>query len=202
LPPLEAVGSPADLVRRRPDLMAAENDLIAATARRGVAVADLFPRVSFVGSIALQSQSIAGLGAAGSETFNFGPRIFWAAFDLGRVRARIVAADARTEAALANYEQTVLLALEETENALVTFARAQERRDQLRISAEASELATVRARERYQYGVSGFLEVLDTERRLLEVQNDLADSETVTATALVSVYKSLAGGWQIASVDR
>ncbi len=131
LPALAAIGHPADLLRRRPDIVAAEQDLVAASARRGVAVADLFPRVSFVGSIALESQSLAGLGAAGSDTFNFGPRIFWAAFDLGRVRARIQAADARTEAALASYEQTVLLALEDTENALVTFAREQERRDEL-----------------------------------------------------------------------
>ncbi len=202
LPPLSAVGTPEDLVRRRPDLAAAENELIAATALRGVAVADLFPRVTFVGSVALESQSFVGLPAAGSQTFNFGPRIFWAAFDLGRVRARIVAADARTEQALATYEQTVLLALEETENALVTFTRQQERRDQLRIAAQASELATVRARERYQYGVANFLEVLDTERRLLEVQNDLADSETTTATALVAVYKALAGGWQVAKKGR
>ncbi len=195
LPPLAAIGTPADLVRRRPDLAAAENDLIAATARRGVAVADLFPRVTFVGSIALQSQSFAGLGAAGADTFSFGPRVFWAAFDLGRVRARIAAADARTEAALAIYEQIVLLALEETENALVTFTREQERRDQLRISAAASERATARARERYEYGVSNFLEVLDTERRLLEAENDLANSETVTAIALVALYKALGGGW-------
>ncbi len=197
LPVLAAVGRPADLVRRRPDIGAAEADLVAATARRGVAVADLFPRVTFVGSVALESQSFAGLGAAGSDTFNFGPRIFWAAFDLGRVRARIVAADARTEAALARYEQTVLLALEETENALTNFAREQERRDQLRVSAEASQRATLRARERYQYGVSDFLEVLDTERRLLVAQNDLADSETTTATALVAVYKALGGGWRV-----
>jgi multidrug efflux pump len=198
LPALAAIGHPADLLRRRPDIVAAEQDLVAASARRGVAVADLFPRVSFVGSIALESQSLAGLGAAGSDTFNFGPRIFWAAFDLGRVRARIQAADARTEAALASYEQTVLLALEDTENALVTFAREQERRDELRISAAASERATVRARERYQYGVANFLEVLDTERRLLEAQNDLADSETVTAVALVAIYKALGGGWLVA----
>jgi NodT family efflux transporter outer membrane factor (OMF) lipoprotein len=197
LPVLAAVGRPDDLLRRRPDIGAAEADLIAATARRGVAVADLFPRVTFVGSIALESQSVAGLGAAGSETFNFGPRIFWAAFDLGRVRARIEAADARTEAALARYEQTILLALEETENALTTFAREQERRDQLRVAAEASERATARARERYQYGWSDFLEVLDSERRLLEAQSALADSETVTAIALVAVYKALGGGWRI-----
>jgi multidrug efflux system outer membrane protein len=195
LPPLAAVGTPGDLVRRRPDVSAAESDLIAASARKGVQVADLFPRVTFVGSVALEAQSVAKLGAGGADTFSFGPRVFWAAFDLGRVRARIQAADAALQAALARYERTVLLALEETENALVTYAREQERRDVLRVAAAASELATVRARERYQYGVANFLEVLDTERRLLEVQVDLANSETTTARALVAVYKALGGGW-------
>jgi multidrug efflux pump len=197
LPALVAVGTPGDLVRRRPDVSAAEADLVAASARKGVQVADLFPRVTFVGSVALEAQSVAKLGAGGADTFSFGPRVFWAAFDLGRVRARIQAADAAMQAALARYEQTVLLALEETENALVTFAHEEERRDQLRIAASASELATVRARERYQYGVANFLEVLDTERRLLEVQVDLANSETTTARALVAVYKALAGGWLV-----
>ncbi len=197
LPALAAVGRPDDLLRRRPDIGASEAELVAATARKGVAVADLFPRVTFVGSVALEAQSVAKLGAGGADTFSFGPRVFWAAFDLGRVRARIQAADARTDAALARYEQTVLLALEDTESALVTFAREQERRDQLRIAAAASARATARARERYQYGWSNFLEVLDTERRQLEVENDLANSEIVTAVALVAVYKALGGGWQV-----
>jgi len=197
LPALAAVGHPADLLRRRPDVGASESALVAATARQGVATGDLFPRVTFAGSIALESQSVAGLGAAGSDAFGFGPRIFWAAFDLGRVRARIQATDAATAAALARYEQTVLLALEETENALVTFAREQERRDHLRVSADASERATTRARERFQFGVSTFLEVLDAERRLLEAEDALADSEARTATALVAVYKALGGGWRL-----
>ena len=201
LPTLVALGRPEDLLRRRPDIRVTERNLAAATADIGVATADLFPRVTFAGSVALQATSFLGLGHGGSDTFAIGPGIFWAAFDLGRVRARIKAADARTEAALAQYEQRVLLALEETENALVNFTRQQARRDLLRTSAQASERAQNLARQRYQFGVADFLTVLDAERTLLEAQDRLADSETQTATALVAVYKALGGGWEIAAAS-
>ncbi|MEX0805574.1 MAG: TolC family protein [Candidatus Binatia bacterium] len=196
MPQIVALGEPEDLLRRRPDIRIAERDLAAATARIGVAVADLFPRITFVGGVALEAGSFSRVGSSGSDTFSFGPRIFWAAFDLGRVRARIRQADARAEAALAQYEQRVLIALEETESALVNFGRQQFRRDFLRESAQASEQATSLARLRYQYGVSDFLTVLDAERTLLQAQDQLAQSETTTATALVAVYKALGGGWQ------
>jgi len=142
---------------------------------------------------------LTGLFKGGSDTFAIGPNIFWAAFDLGRVRARIRAADARTEAALAQYEQRVLLALEDTENALVTFTRQQARREALWAAAQASEKAQNLARERYQSGAADFLTVLDAERTLLAAQDQLADSATRTVTALVAVYKALGGGWDIAS---
>jgi multidrug efflux system outer membrane protein len=148
LPTLVALGRPDDLLRRRPDIRVTERNLAAATARGGVATADLFPRVTLFGSVALQATSLTDLGKGGSDTFAVGPSIFWAAFDLGRVRARIRAADARTEAALAQYEQRVLLALEDTENALVDFTRQQARRDLLYASAQASEQAQNLARQR------------------------------------------------------
>jgi multidrug efflux system outer membrane protein len=195
-PKLVALGQPEDLLRRRPDIRVAERSLAAATASVGVAVADLFPRVTFIGSVAFEAGSFSNIGSRGSDTYSFGPRIFWAAFDLGRVRARIRQADARAEAALAQYEQRVLIALEETETALVNFGRQRFRRNFLFESAQASEKATGLARLRYQYGVSDFLTVLDAERTLLQAQDQLAVSETTTGTALVAVYKALGGGWQ------
>jgi multidrug efflux pump len=198
LPVLVALGRPDDLLRRRPDIRVTERNLAAATAEVGVVTADLFPRVTLTGSVAVQATSFVGLFKGGSDTFAIGPNIFWAAFDLGRVRARIRAADARTEAALAQYEQRVLLALEETETTLVNFTRQQVRRDLLQASAQASQKAQDLARQRYQFGVADFLTVLDAERTLLEAQDRLADSETLTATALVAVYKAIGGGWEIA----
>jgi outer membrane protein, multidrug efflux system len=197
LPTFVALGKPEGLLRRRPDIRIAERNLAAATARVGVATADLFPRITVLGSIGVEAGSLKGFGQGGIETFSIGPSIFWAAFDLGRVRARIRAADARTEAALAQYEQRVLLALEETENTLVDFQRQQARRDLLRASAQASEKAFGLAKLRYQFGVSDFLTVLDAERTRLLAQDLLADSETRTALTLIAVYKALGGGWEI-----
>jgi multidrug efflux system outer membrane protein len=195
-PALIALGKPEDLLRRRPDIRLAERNLAAATARVGVATADLFPRITVLGSIGVEAGSLRGFGQGGIETFSIGPSIFWAAFDLGRVRARIRAADARTEAALAQYEQRVLLALEETENALVDFQRQQARRDLLRTVVQASQKAAGLARLRYQFGVSDFLAVLDAERTRLVAEDLLADSETRTALTLIAVYKALGGGWE------
>lgn len=190
------IGSPEQLLRRRPDIRIAERSLAAATARIGVATADLFPRVTFVGSISLEASTLSGIVAPGSETYSVGPKISWAAFDLGRVYARIKAADARAEASLAGYEQTVLNALEETENALVNYRQERARRASLTAAAQASEKASQLAHLRYQEGVSDFLTVLDSEQRLLQDQSQLAQSETATATALTAVYKALGGGWE------
>ena len=192
--PSIALGDPATLLRRRPDIRAAERSLAAATARIGIATADLFPRVTFTGSLGLQAETFAGLGKSGADTWNFGPRITWAALDLGRVHARIKAADARTEASLAFYERTVLTALEETEGTLVDFGQEQSRQQFLQTSAEASQKAADLAHQRYEGGVTDFLSVLDAERTLLEAQDRLAASQTRTVTALVAVYKALGGG--------
>jgi len=195
-PAIVAIGDPAKLLQRRTDIRVAERTLAASTARIGIATADLFPRVTFVGSVALEARNISGLGALGSDAYSFGPSIRWAAFDLGRVYTRIKAADAHAEASLAAYEKTVLSALEETENALVDFGKLQQRRDYYHAAVTAGEKAAHLARLRYQDGVSDFLAVLDAERRLLETQNTLAQTETETATALVAVYKALGGGWE------
>src|SRR6185503_12809527 len=159
-------------------------------------------RVSFVGSVGLQTDSFAGLGESGAERWNFGPRITWAALDLGRVLARIKGADARAEASLAIYERTVLLALEETENALVDFGQEQSRQQFLEVSARASQKATDLAHQRYEGGIADFLSVLDAERTLLEAQDRLAASQTRTATAFVVVYKALGGGIPVTDARR
>lgn len=196
-PELVALGDPTELLRRRPDVRVAERDLAAATARIGVATADLFPRVTFIGRIGFQAETFSGLTQNGGDTWSFGPRITWAALDIGRVQARIKVAGARADAQLANYERTVLSALEETENALIEWGREQARRDYLRQSALASEEAAGLARQRYDAGAADFLNVLDAERVLLEGQNQLAASQTRAATALVAVYKALGAGWEI-----
>ena len=193
--PTELVlGDPTQVLRRRPDVRAAERALAAATARIGVEVADLFPRVTLVGSVGLEARTISGLAGAGAETFGFGPHLSWAAFDLGRVRQRIKAADARAAGALATYEQTVLLALEETENSLVRLNRERHRLAFLLEAESAAVEATELARQRYRDGITDFLSVLDAERTLLSLQEQLVESGTQASTSLVSVFKALAGG--------
>ena len=196
LPSLVAIGNPSELLRRRPDIRAAERNLAAATAGIGVAVADLFPRVVFNGAIGLSAESFAGLSRPGSDTRTFGPSITWAALDYGHVRSRIKAAGAVAEAALGRYQETVLTSLEETENALVDFGRAKARRAFLMESVKASQEAADLAHSRYDNGATDFLTVLDAERVLLDAQDQLAQTEMQTATALVAVYKALGGGWE------
>lgn len=197
LPEMVSIGKPEMLLRRRPDIRAAERSLAAATARIGVATSDLFPRVTFNGNLGLQATTISGLFKGGADTWSFGPSITWAALDYGHVRARIKASDARAEAALATYERTVLTSLEETENALVDFGQERVRHDYLRESVQASEIAAKLARQRFENGATDFLTVLDADRVLYVAQDQLAQSDTRTATALVAVYKSLGGGWEV-----
>ena len=191
LPALAQVGAPADLLRRRPDINAAERRLAGATARVGVAVADLFPKVTLGGSFGWVAHDAGDLGDSAHESWALGPAISWAAFDFGRVRAGVKAANANTEAALASYQQTVLRALEETETSLVRYTNQQQEVTELAASAAASENAAHLARLRFDGGVADFLQVLDSQRTQLEAEDRLAASRTATATALIAVYKAL-----------
>ena len=195
LPALNAIGGPEALLRRRPDVRIAERNLAAATARIGVAVADLFPRITFVGSAGYDSATWHDLGNSASQTYSWGPSISWAALDLGRVRARIRIARAQTDIALAAYEAAVLNALEDTENSLVTYGESQRREETLERAATESTTAARLARQRFEGGLSDFLSVLQAERDALAAQDSLAQGRTQTATSLVAVYKALGGGW-------
>lgn len=201
IPETIAIGNPSELLRQRPDIARAERQLAGATARIGVATADLFPRVSLTGSVGYLADKFSGLGDSDFRTTSFGPFLTWPAFDLGRVRARIRATDAAAEGALATYEQTVLTALEETENALARFANARRRQAHLQVAAEASAKAVELARTRYSNGVDSFINVLDAERQLLGLEEQLALSETESGLALVALYKALGGGWENAVVN-
>jgi multidrug efflux system outer membrane protein len=196
LPPLNAIGSPEALLRRRPDVRVAERRLAAATARVGVAMGDLFPKVTLTGQIGYFAPTFGDFGQSEARSYSFGPSITWAAFDLGRVRARISSSKALTDAALASYESAVLGALEDTEGALISYGRSQTRRDALRVAAAASDKAADLARKRFEGGLIDFLEVLDAERTALSAELLLSQSRTDSATSLIAVYKALGAGWQ------
>jgi multidrug efflux system outer membrane protein len=196
LPAAQNIGTPELLLRRRPDIRVAERELASATAQIGVAVGDLFPRISFVGSWGFDAVNSGDFGNTGSETYAFGPSIQWAAFDLGRVRQRIKQREAATDRALAQYEQTVLQALEETDASMTAYVKAKVKQAHLQDSTTASLEAVTLARARYESGVADFLTVLDAERSALTAEDQLALSETQTATALLATYKALGGGFR------
>jgi multidrug efflux system outer membrane protein len=190
-----AAGAPADLLRRRPDIAAAEHRLDAATARIGVATADLFPRFTLGGLIGSQAASGGDLFERDSETRLVALGIDWSFLDVGRVRARLAAAEAGADEHLARYQQTVLRALEETETALARYHHARTERVHLEAAAAASARGAELARLRFEGGLVDFLQVLDAERARLESEDRLAQSQARTATALVAVYRAMAGGW-------
>lgn len=195
LPRVTSIGKPEDLLRRRADVRAVERRLAASTADIGVATADLFPRVTFTGEVGFAVRDMDDAGHSVGETWGYGPGISWAAFDLGRVNARIEQSKARRDGSLARYEQTVLRALEETENTLVAYGRSREQLDHLRDSVTASDRAAELARARFEGGASDFLDVLEAERSQLEAQDRLVQARTGSATGLIALYKSLGGGW-------
>jgi outer membrane protein, multidrug efflux system len=197
LPTLNAIGTPEQLLRRRPDVRVAERRLAAATARIGVATGDLFPKVTLVGEVGYWAPTFGDFGQSEARFFSVGPSISWAAFDLGRVQARIGSAKAQTDAALAGYEEAVLNALEDTEGALITYGRSQSRREALRVAAAASDKAADLARKRFEGGLIDFLEVLDAERTALSAELLLSQSRTDAAVSLVAVYKALGAGWSL-----
>jgi len=191
LPPAVALDDPAAVLRRRPDLRVAERQLAATSARIGIATADLFPRITLNGSIGYQALAADALDDAGNDFRRFGPALTWAFLDIGRVRQRIRAAGARHEAAFAHYEQAVLLALEDVENALSTFGRERRRQEHLAAAARASVLAADLATQRFEGGIADFLTALDAYRTALEAEDRLAAGQTAAATALVALYKAL-----------
>jgi len=192
-----AVGAPEDLLKRRPDIRAAERDLAAATARIGLAKADLFPRLTLTGFIGFIAGNASDLGESQSHAWSLTPALSWAGFGSGG-RARVAVAEARTDAAFATYEGTVLRALEETENAFAIYGAQRQRLSSLITQAAASREAAELARVRYREGAVDFLRLLDAERTLLQAEDALAAVETDLNTSVVMIYKALGGGWEAA----
>jgi len=188
-----AIGEPDTLLRRRPDVRSAERRLAAAAARESVAAADLYPRITVTGFLGL----LAGRGnlfdASDTRAWAVTPALSWAAFDLGSARARLRGAEGATRESLAEFEQVVLRALEETENALVNYREEQQRLVKLTEQARESARAATIARVRYREGVVDFLALLDAERTQLQAEDAVAQAEAAVFTSVIAVYKALGG---------
>lgn len=189
-----AVGVPADLLRRRPDVRRAERFLAAEIARVGVGVADRYPRFTLGGTLGLAGNAIDQVFSSGSDYSGFGPSLRWTLFDGGRLKQRVVALEANAEAAQAAWEQTVLLALEETENAMTRFVREQARRASLDRAAAEARRAVLLAETQYREGLSDFQTVLDSQRVVANIEDDLASSDAAITANLIALFKALGGG--------
>ena len=187
------LGATGELLRRRPDVRFAERQLAAAAAREGIAAADLFPRVSISGVLGL----LAGRGnlfaRSDSRAWAVTPALSWAGFDIGSARARLRASEAATRESLARYDQTVLRAIEEMENALAAYQEEQAQLERLMEQARESARAADLARIRYREGLSDFLALLDAERTQLGAEDAVARVEAGVFVSVVAIYKALGG---------
>jgi NodT family efflux transporter outer membrane factor (OMF) lipoprotein len=189
------IGLPVELARRRPDIREAEANLHAATAQIGVAVADLFPRLTLTANGGFQSETAGKLLEWTSRFGSTGPTLDVPVFDRGRWKA-VRLYDVRAQEAALAYQRTVLNALREVENAIAAYGADQQRRGWLDATVTENRDAVTLSRQRYETGLSNFIDVLDAERTLQQNQLSLADSTTAVTTDLVGLYRALGGGWE------
>ena len=198
-PPVLPVGTPADLLRRRPDIRKAERQVAAANAMIGAATAELFPKITITGAVGLQSQDMGDLASFNSGFYGVGPRFSLPIFQAGRLLANIDAQEARKTEALKEYEKSVLLALREVEDGMSTL-NGEYRRQQALLTAETSARNSREAASFiYQEGETELQSVLDSNRTWFDVQEQLVQSQLGWATGHVALYKALGGGWELES---
>ncbi|HUH23358.1 MAG TPA: TolC family protein [Brevundimonas sp.] len=183
------------MLARRPDVRQAERSLAAAAARVNVATASLYPSISLGGSLGSTALDAGDLGEDANFRFSVGPLISWSFPNIAVARSRIAQAGAGSDAALANFDQTVLVALQETETALANYAHELDRRSALQSARDQAARAAQLSRLRFDAGVDSFLTVLDAERTLAGADAQLASSDALVTTYQISLFKALAGGW-------
>lgn len=193
--PRLGAGIDSGLLRRRPDVRAAEARIAAALARLKQARAERYPRLLLTGSMGRQSTSLGGLSLGGGNFFSVGPRLELPIFNGGRIRSNIEANDARAGQARIAYEQELLAAFEEAENAIAAYREQQVRAGRLENAAAAAARALDLSRDRNTAGVDDFLSVLDAQRSLFDAEYQLSESRTQALVESVQLYKALAGGW-------
>lgn len=192
-----AVGVPADLLRRRPDIQRAERLVAAQSAQIGVAVSDLYPRISILGTIGVSSSDVGKLFTTGSVQGFGGPSIVWPIFNYGRFRSNIRVQDARFQLLVVDYQNAVLKAAEEVENAMVAFLRTQERAKFLADSVDASKRWVNLSLIQYREGLVDFTPVLVAQEFLAQQDDRLAQTTGTIAVSLIAMYKGLGGGWEL-----
>ncbi|VFU16263.1 efflux transporter outer membrane subunit [Methylocella tundrae] len=190
-------GLPVELLRRRPDIRAAEHQLAAATARIGVATADLFPRVMLSGGLGAQGGSHASSAVPITLIGAAGPAIYWPVLDFGTLDARVDIADLAAHELLLNYRQTILIAVQQVDDAIASYAAQQDRLKNLDRALSAARDATKLATDRYDRGLTDFLNVIDAERQQFDIEEQYVAAQQAAAQQLITLYKALGGGWEL-----
>jgi NodT family efflux transporter outer membrane factor (OMF) lipoprotein len=193
LPEIVEPGLPLDLLQRRPDVREAERELAAATARIGVATANLFPHVALSAGLGTQSASI---GALGSHIWAFGPSVYWPVLDFGALDALVSIADLQAHERLIAYRKTVIDAVQDADTAIASFEAQEQRLTSLTEAITASGRAVDLARQRYDRGLTDFLNVVDAERQQYDLEDQYTASQQSAADAFIYLYKALGGGWE------
>jgi NodT family efflux transporter outer membrane factor (OMF) lipoprotein len=191
-----APGVPLDLLKRRPDIQEAERELAANTARIGVATASLFPEISVTGSIGSQSQGWGTLPTIGKHIWSFGPGAVWPLLDFGALDAQVDIAGLAAHASLVNYRKTILNAVQQVDTSIDGYQAQQARIEKLGTAMTAGQRAVDLATARYNRGLTDFLNVVDAERQLYDLQEQYAEAQVAEGEQFVQLYKSLGGGWQ------
>jgi NodT family efflux transporter outer membrane factor (OMF) lipoprotein len=193
LPGAVGPGLPVELLARRPDVRAAERTLAAATARIGVATANLFPRIALTGGIGTQS---ASLGAHGGHIWEFGPALYWPLLDFGALDALVSVADLQAHERLVNYRKTVIDAVMDADTAIADYSAQQQRLASLAPAMLASQRALALAQQRYDRGLTDFLNVVDAERAQYDLEDQYVQAQQSTAEAFIYLCQALGGGWE------
>jgi outer membrane protein, multidrug efflux system len=203
MPALQTIGTPEQWIQRRPDVRAAEQRFAAANARVGVNMAEYFPKLNLLGGFGSTAQNASDLGNSSGQRWRYGPSISWSFLNFGRVRQNVKAAEARADASAAAYQESVLLALEDTENALAQYRASNQSEQQLGLAVVQSRKARDLAKLRYQEGAADFLSLLDAERSLLTIEDSHVQAQTARATSIALLYKALAGDYaDVAQVEK
>jgi outer membrane protein TolC len=184
------------LLRQRPDIQQAERELAASSARIGVATADLFPDVAVTAAIGFQRQGLGTDPAVGQHIWSAGPAVLWPLLDFGTLDAQVDIADLRTRALLVGYRKTIQSAVSEVDTALDRYSAQQSRLLQLALAVTASQRAITLAQERYERGLTDYLNVVDAQRAGYEIQTEYIQTQAAAGDQFVALYRSLGGGWQ------
>jgi NodT family efflux transporter outer membrane factor (OMF) lipoprotein len=195
-PAATAPGAPIELLKRRPDIQQAERELAAATARIGVATANLFPQVAVIGAIGTQAQGWGTLPGVSKHIWSFGPGAVWPLLDFGALDAQVDIAHLEARASLVNYRKTILNAVQQVDTALDAYEAEQVRIEKLTEAMTAGQRAVDLSTERYDRGLTDFLNVVDAERQFYDLQEQYAEAQVSQGEQFVQLYKSLGGGWQ------